>query len=255
MNYINIFNIDLPTYSIMIILGLIIGNISAYIVIKKRKLILEDFIILQAYGLFFGMLFAKLLYIWINRNIIEWNRIFESKYFITLMQGGFVFYGGLIGGIIGVIIAHIVHKIDVKKYFSNLIFCIPLVHGFGRIGCYLAGCCYGIPYSGYLHVRYHNIPYSLCDVDLFPVQLVEAIGLFILAFIFYRLTIKKENSMMNVYWYFISYSILRFILEIFRYDNQRGSFGTFSTSQWISIFIFVLMSFFLLRIKKKENCS
>ncbi|MDU5106453.1 prolipoprotein diacylglyceryl transferase family protein [Clostridium sp.] len=250
MDFINIFGIKFPTYSLMIISGVFIGNILAYMVIKKKKLCLEDFIMVEVYGLAFGMLGAKLLYLWVSKDMISWNRIFEKEYFLTLMEGGFVFYGGLFGGIIGVIIAHVIHKIDVKLYFENLIFCIPLVHAFGRIGCYFAGCCYGIPYSGFFHVRYHNIQYSLCDIDLFPVQLVEAIGLFILAIVFYNLTNKKAE-MKNVYLYFVFYSILRFIVEIFRFDSQRGSLWMLSTSQWISLFIFLAMSIVLF-IKNKK---
>lgn len=252
MDFINIFGIELPTYSLMIILGIIIGNILAYRIMKKKKLCIEDFIVLETYGLAFGMLGAKLLYLWVSRDMITWSRIFEKEYFLALMQGGFVFYGGLFGGIIGVILVHLIHKIDVKLYFKNLIFCIPLVHGFGRIGCYFAGCCYGIPYSGLFHVRYHDIEYSLCDIDLFPVQLVEAIGLFILAIVFYKLTNKKAE-MKNVYLYFISYSILRFIVEIFRFDSQRGSFGIFSTSQWISLFILFAMSIVLFVRNKRDH--
>ena len=99
-------------------------------------------------------------------------------------------------------------------------------------------------------MRYHNIQYSLCDIDLFPVQLVEAIGLFILAIVFYNLTNKKAE-MKNVYLYFVFYSILRFIVEIFRFDSQRGSLWMLSTSQWISLFIFLAMSIVLF-IKNKK---
>ena len=252
MDYINILGVSIPMYSVMIITGLILGNIFAYIVIKKRKLVLEDFIVLEAYGLAFGMLGAKLLYLLININSIEWSRLFEKDYFIPLMQGGFVFYGGLFGGVVGIFIAKVIHKINAKEYFADLIFCVPLVHGFGRVGCYFAGCCYGVPYNGYMSVRYHNIPYSLCDINLFPIQLVEAIGLFILALVFYIIINRKQSSMKYVYLYFFSYSILRFIIEIFRYDAQRGKIGIFSTSQWISIAIIIIMSLCLLKIKDKK---
>lgn len=252
MGTINIFGINIPMYSLMIILGLLIGNIVAVKVIINNKLNLEDFIVLEAYGLAFGMFGAKLLYLWININNIQWSRFFEFEYFNGLMRGGFVFYGGLIGGIIGVVIAHKIHKIDVKKYFAQLIYCIPLVHAFGRIGCYFAGCCYGMPYDGVFHVEYHNNPYSLCDVKLFPVQLVEAISLIILAIIFYILIRKKGSSLRWTYLYFISYSIVRFILEMFRYDYERGSVGIFSTSQWISICILTLMIILLIISKKKK---
>lgn len=255
MNYINILGNNVPSYGLIIILGLIISNIVGYIVIRKYKLLIEDFLIIESYFLGFALIGAKLLYLFVSRNDIDWSRIFEFEYFNTLMQGGFVFYGGLIGGFIGCFLVKSIHKIDVVKYLSTLIFCIPLAHGFGRVACYFAGCCYGMPYSGPFSVEYHNIPYSLCDVELFPVQLVEAICLFIFALIFLYLVIKKRSSTNLIFLYLICYSVLRFILEYFRYDAARGHLGVFSTSQWISIFILILMVALLIwtNLKRKTN--
>ena len=253
MNYISIFNFRIPSYSVMMLLGLILGNTLAYVVIKRKKLIIEDLIIMETYGLAIGMLSAKLFYLWIVRDSIDWSKIFNVKYFLPFLQGGFVFYGGLFGGIFANILVKLIHKIDVMKYLSSLIFCIPLVHGFGRIGCYLSGCCYGIPYNGPFHVEYHNIPYSLCDVKLFPIQLVEALFLFILAIIFFYLVIKLKANTKLVYWYFICYSILRFILEFFRYDAERGSLWLLSTSQWISLIILIIIGIILIMNKKNAK--
>ena len=121
MNYINFFNIAIPSYSLMIILGLIISNIVALNVIKKHQLILDNFILLETYCLSFGMLGAKLLYLFIIRNAIDWSQIFNWSYTKNLLQGGFVFYGGLIGGLAGIFIASFLHKIDVKMYITKLI--------------------------------------------------------------------------------------------------------------------------------------
>lgn len=241
MNYINIFDKQVPIYGIIIIIGLIITNIIACLVINKYKLSIEDFFIIESYFLGFALIGAKLLYLFVIRDTIDWSRMLEFEYFNAYMQGGFVFYGGLIGGFIGCIIVKTLHKIEVKKYLSSLIFCIPLAHSFGRIGCYFAGCCYGIPYSGPFYVEYTDIPYSLCNVKLFPVQLVESISLFVLALIFLFLIIKKGPLVKFIPLYLINYSILRFILEYFRYDPERGKAGIFSTSQWISVFIFITM--------------
>lgn len=250
MNYINFFNIAIPSYSLMIILGLIISNIVALNVIKKHQLNLDNFILLETYCLSFGMLGAKLLYLFIIRNAIDWSQIFNWSYTKNLLQGGFVFYGGLIGGLAGIFIASFLHKIDVKMYITKLIFCVPLAHGFGRIGCYLSGCCYGMPYSGPFHVEYHNIPYALCEIKLFPIQLVEAVILFLLAIVYFYLAYynKKSPSLLPII-YFITYAVIRFILEFYRFDTQRGSFWTLSTSQWISLMI--LTSSLLIIVFKK----
>ena len=240
MNYFSFFNINIPSYSIMILIGLIIGNVFAFFIIKKRNLILDDFILIETYGLAFGMLGAKLLYLFICRKEIDFTRILDWNYIQPYIKGGFVFYGGFIGGLIGIYLVKIIHKIDVLKYLSELIFCIPLVHGFGRIGCYLSGCCYGIPYNGPFNIEYHNIPYTLCDVNLFPIQLVEAISLFLLAIIFFSIILKYRGSIKLILYYFISYSILRFFIEFYRYDSARGGIWILSTSQWISLIILII---------------
>lgn len=240
MNYIILFDIPIPTYSIMIILGLTLSNVIALKIIRKHKLNSDNFILLETYCLSCGMFGAKLLYLFIIRNSIDWSQIFNWSYSKNLLQGGFVFYGGLIGGLAGIFIASYLHKIDAKTYITKLIFCVPLAHCFGRIGCYLSGCCYGMPYSGLFYVEYHNIPYTLCNVKLFPIQLVEAVILFLLAILYFYLVYynKKSTSLMPIT-YFITYAIIRFILEFYRFDAQRGSFGAFSTSQWISLIILI----------------
>ena len=66
------------------------------------------------------------------------------------MRGGFVFYGGLLGGLFGIYLGGKILKIPVWEYAQNTIPVIPLAHGFGRLGCLMAGCCYGVPYDGVL---------------------------------------------------------------------------------------------------------
>lgn len=72
-----------------------------------------------------------------------------------------------------VLLAGKIHKFNVKIYIRNFIFLIPFIHAFGRIGCFFAGCCFGIPYNGIGAVVFPENSYALPDVSLFPVQLVE----------------------------------------------------------------------------------
>lgn len=241
MGSINFFGRELPLYGIIIAIGLIVGNIVVYRDIHRRKQNFDDFILIETYGLAFGWLGAKILYLWVSRGFIEWNRIGEVNYLIYLMKNGFVFYGGLIGGVIGIIIAKFIHKIDLKMYLSELVYCIPLVHGFGRIGCFHAGCCFGMPYNGPLAIVYNDPSHMMCGIKLFPVQLLSALILFSFAFIFYILIKKKGSSIEFFLGYIMTYSIARFLIEFLRYDSIRGGFWIFSTSQWISISIFIIL--------------
>lgn len=234
--YFDLLGKRIPSYSIMILLGLLIGNMIAFILIKKYKLDKYDFIIIESYTLIGAFMGAKVLYIYTVKNLIDWSQFFKPEYLNTIMKGGFVFYGGLIGGMITCLIGAKIHKIDVKIYIEKLIFLVPLVHGFGRIGCFMAGCCYGIPYHGIFSVRFPEQSFAPAHISLFPVQLLETICLFCLSFAIYLFT-KNRLDEKGIQFYCIGYGLIRFGLEYLRYDYVRGRWLIFSTSQWISLLI------------------
>ena len=143
--YLNILGFHIPSYGLMITLGVILANVFALYPLKKYKLIFDDFLILEAYTLLGAFIGAKLLYLIISYREIDWSRFLEPRYFNYIMSSGFVFYGGLIGGLLCFLFAGKFHHINSKPYITHLIYLIPWIHGFGRIGCFLAGCCYGTP--------------------------------------------------------------------------------------------------------------
>lgn len=233
--YLNIFGLTIPSYGFFIALGVILANLVAYIVLKKKtKQSFDDFIIIEGYCLLGAFIGAKLLYIIVSFKSIDWSRIFEPEYFSYMMLSGFVFYGGLIVGLAFVFLAGKIHKINAFAYAKNFIFLIPIIHGFGRVGCFMAGCCYGRPHDGVLGVVFPEGSFAPSGVKLFPVQLVEAVCLLFIAAIILYLQLKKDSPY-TVEVYLILYAILRFILEYFRYDEVRGIYAGMSTSQWISI--------------------
>ena len=173
--YLDLFGIQIPSYGFCIILGVLIANLIACFVLKKEKMNFENFLILEAYCFIGAFLGAKLLYLFVSFRSIEWNRLFELQYFNGLMQAGFVFYGGLLGGLLVVWIAGRMHRIEPFGYIKKFIFLIPMIHAFGRVGCFMAGCCYGMPYEGMGAVVYPEHSIAPSGVKLFPVQIVEAV--------------------------------------------------------------------------------
>lgn len=241
-------NLEIPAYGLMIVIGVISANLLAVPIIKKYQLDFNDFIILEAYTFLGAFLGAKLLYLWVSRAEIDWSRFFEDEYFNQIMQGGFVFYGGLIGGICSAFLAGKLHHIQAMSYIRKLIFLIPWIHCFGRIGCHLAGCCYGKPYGGLFAVTYPIGSLAPAGVKLFPVQLVEALGVLVIAIVIILLQVKRNFSY-TIELYLVFYGILRIILEYFRFDEVRGAILGLSTSQWISI---ILIGFVLIKIGHKR---
>ena len=253
--YFQVGTFRLPGYSLMIIIGLLTGNFLVWLFGKRWKLSFNDFIILEAYTFLGAMIGAKGLYLFVARDQIQWNRFFEPEYFQMIMKGGFVFYGGLILGFAAFLLAGKIHKIDAFAYIRRLLFVVPYIHGFGRLGCFMAGCCYGCPYDGLGAVVFPEGSMAPAGIPLFPVQLVEAMLLFVLAGLLLLLAGRFTSAMQPVALYFGAYAVIRFALEYFRYDDaERGGFAWFSTSQWISIGVAAALFFvFGLRLFLKKR--
>lgn len=256
--YFHVFGAAIPSYGCMIFLGLFLANVIAVWRFKKEKLNTDNMVLAEAYGFFGGVLGAKLLYLLVSYKDIEWNRITEPDYLNYLLGGGFVFYGGMIGGLLFVILSGKIHKFDVWEIVCKLAFLIPFAHAFGRIGCFLAGCCYGRPYSGPGAVVFPDDGFAPSGVSLFPIQLLEAGLLFVLFVILFAFTLKGYEKICPEI-YIFAYGLIRFCLEFVRYDAERGSFGPLSTSQWISVVMVSGVVFEVLfrrkRVKRKTNAD
>jgi len=254
MKSFNLGILEVPYFGICITVGVMVSGIIGYHLLEKFKLNTDNLFLLFTYVGTLGIVGAKILYLILNIKAVEWNRLLEYKYVEQLLGGGFVFYGGFLGGIIGLLLAKKIHNINILEYMTILIPCVPIAHAFGRIGCALASCCYGIPYSGAFHVIYHAPAFAPIEQPLFPVQLLEAFINFGIAAILIFFILKKGKSIMNILLYLYSYSISRFFLEYLRYDSsERKIFGVFSTSQWISIGILVLVTGFAVRENSRKQ--
>lgn len=233
-----ILGLKIPAYGLMIACGVLFANIIAIFLLKKNRHSIEDFIIFQCYGALGGFIGGKSLNILIIYKYIAWDKIFEIEYFNYIMRAGFVFYGAMIGGVIAILIAGKIHHFDSLDFLEEYVMLLPLVHSFGRIGCFFAGCCYGIPYSGIFCVTFPKNSFAPSGISLFPIQLLESALLFLifLSIIYLKLRYKFKYA---IEFYLISYGIIRFFLEMYRFDSQRGELWLFTTSQWISVFMVI----------------
>ena len=255
-----IFNHNISMYSLAILVGIAFGTLFAvYHFSKYHDIPKEDIFYAILFGIIGLGIGAKLLYIITNIPFLIQNasRLEFWPTVLALLQAGFVFYGGLIGGILGIYIYSKAFKVSFKKLLLIIVPVIPLVHAFGRIGCFFAGCCHGMEYHGFGSVVFTNSPFvkpELLNVPLFPSQIVESICNLII-FIILLVTYKKmKDSYKPIALYCILYSIVRFVLEFFRGDTVRGFLLNLSTSQWISILIFIVgIGILIYNNKHKEN--
>ena len=223
-------------YGLIIGIGVIAAYLTAEYRARKRKLGNEDTVFfLVVWCVIGGMLGAKLLY-WIT----QYREILRDPSIIwTNLTDGFVVYGGILGGIFAGWLYCRVRKLPFLKFFDLTMPSIALAQGFGRIGCFLAGCCYGRETDGPIAITFTNSDFAPNGVPLIPTQLISS-GLDFLHFgVLLFLARKCKGDGQVAGFYLIFYSVGRFILEFFRGDLERGSVGALSTSQFISIFIFL----------------
>ncbi|MGA2193089.1 MAG: prolipoprotein diacylglyceryl transferase [Nitrospirota bacterium] len=206
--------------------------------------------------------------LWILVAAIVGSRVFqvavEHKYYfrnpieiLEIWKGGLVFYGGFIFAVFVGVWYLSKHKMPVWKTADVLAPCIALGQAIGRLGCLSAGCCFGKPTSLPWGITFTD-PDSLANplgLPLHPTQAYESIGDFLIfAFLFlYRKRIKFDGQL---FWmYVIMYSVLRFVIEFFRGDAERGfvhvaSFDL-STSQAVGIVAFLTAVVALTQLKRK----
>jgi phosphatidylglycerol:prolipoprotein diacylglycerol transferase len=200
------------------------------------------FLLLISAGVFLGshILYAlvnyeNILYMVKNREKI--NSLQKAYNAYMYVFGGSVFYGGLIGGTVTAFFC--VRKKNNWGYLIDIITpSIPLFHFFGRIGCFLGGCCYGIEsVFGFTYTR--AVIDSANTVKRFPVQLLEALFNIVLFFVLEQLRRKDRFRNKLFYIYVIVYATGRFFIEFLRGDDLRGKWPVLSTSQIISIVVLV----------------
>lgn len=154
---------------------------------------------------------------------------FMQKY----LYAGFVFYGGILGALLGAWLYCRANHIAYGRIERVLLPVCPWIHAFGRVGCFFTGCCYGksVPW-GYV---YHNSAVAPNGIPLLPVQLMEAVFEMLICIVIIILSKKERRSGTLTAVYLASYGVFRFIIEFWRGDMYRGFIGALSVSQWIAL--------------------
>lgn len=241
-------------YGLMIAIGIVAGCLTAEYRARKQGLDSEQIFPMILWCLVGGFLCAKLLF-WIT----EWKSIAQDPGFMMeTLSSGFVVFGGIIGGILTGFLYCRIKGLIFFKYADVILPSVALAQGFGRIGCFLAGCCYGRVLlwkrdGEFFSVIFQNSEYAPNHVALIPTQLYSS-GLDFLHFLLLLLIARNKKADGQVTaCYLIFYSVGRFVIEFFRGDIIRGSVGILSTSQFISIFTGIAGIVLLVLVAKKRS--
>lgn len=246
-------HITLYSYGLMIALGIIFSYWFVSRRATKFGLNSDQLSTFFIYAIIAGFVGGKLLFFFEDFS----SYLAKPSKFLNITGGGFVFYGSVIF-VVPVIIWYLrKKKIPVRPFLDVIAFVGPIAQGFGRIGCFLAGCCHGKVCHNSLGVTYSH-PDSLANplnTPLYPTQLFDiAINAIIFITLFWLEKRKKfAGQLMLVY--MMMYAVGRSINEIYRGDEERGFVfgGWLSHSQLIAMVIFAICIYGWMRWRKLEE--
>ncbi len=255
----NFLGITFYSYSLFMFFGIIAFLIYGYICLYKMEKEEEETVyktVLVAIPSM-GVLLASAFVL---------NSLFNSIEEGRLVLGGITWAGGVFGAFIAF---PLMTRVFIKEkrgmeieHFSHLVPGIALGHAFGRVGCFLAGCCYGSPTGSVLGVVYpagtvpaleytdYSDPSNLCSLPLMPVQLFEAV-FEVLLFVFMIVMYKRLKSY-NISVYLVFYGVFRFALEFLRGDDRGATGIAVSPSQLMSI-LFIVSGIILAVLQYKKQ--
>lgn len=258
-------------YGFMMFIGFSVGTLLASRRAETVGLKADVIWDLMMWLLIPGIAGARLVYLLQN-----WSRVIGGKSGVELLKsvvalwdGGIVFYGGVIGGLVGLVAFCKRNNIRPLLLADVVIPSLFVGSGFGRIGCFLYGCCYGgvcslpwavkfPPDSMTFEALSHKAPEFIAQdgmstVALHPAQIYSSVLAFLLGgFLMWFFRRRPfEGAVLALGW--IIYPINRFVLEIIRFD-EPGRLGTsFTFSQLMSMGLFVTGCVFMFWLQKKNG--
>lgn len=243
--------LGLNLYDILIFVGLISALVVFRILTDHRKMGLKNqriFLLFALPSICFGFLSAAAIQGFYE--VLAGNEFTLTK--IT-------FFGGLIGGAISYLLLSLfTEKVLLEKeeravFHSDFMTvveaapaCITIAHAFGRLGCLMAGCCYGAQTDAW-----YGVSTPMESVKVVPIPLFEALFLFLLFAIVVVLFVKGKWGAMSLY--LVGYGIWRFIIEFFRADARGETLISQLTPSQLTAIIAIIIGVFLYFIEKKKR--
>jgi prolipoprotein diacylglyceryltransferase len=217
-------------YPSMIILSLVVNVVIVFLLSKKFNYKIDELcsmIVVNNIGIIGG----GLLYTYIFSKSL-----------------GFSSLGGVLGGLLTLYLYSLLVKKDYKYMMILFMPSIPLMYAIGKIGCFVAGCCYGIPYDGVGHIVYHHSMVAPLSTNLFPVQIVETIVFLIIFICVINKFYKNKFSIKLIMEEIIICGIAKLLLDFLRFEHTTK---LFTVNQLMCLVLIVISSVYLMKLNKK----
>lgn len=235
------------TVAIAFILGIYISSKEAV-----RKNINVNLIYDLTFYLVIGSLIgARIYYVLFFNHATFLN---DPLYIFKLWQGGLAIHGAIFGGITAIWLFSKWRNVNFLDICDITAPSVILGQAIGRIGCFLNGCCFGVPTCSDFGIKFPegSLPYlAYGDAYLHPTQLYEIL-LDFLGFLILWASRKKITFKGGIFLlYIILYGAIRLVVAQFRSDNSYVWHTGIKTAQFISVLMIVIGA--IIFLKKKKN--
>jgi phosphatidylglycerol:prolipoprotein diacylglycerol transferase len=248
-----IFGIKIYSYGLLMAVGILCAvTVSAHL--AKRSLASAE----PVYDLSFvivlcSLLGARIFYVLNNAGYF----LAHPVEIFLLNRGGLVFFGGLIAGFAGAYVYLKKTGQNVWQTGDIVMAGVPLGQAFGRIGCFLNGCCFGRPTDLDIGIAFPPGSFAVDHyqdlVTVHPVQLYNAGADFLVFLVLYTVFEERRFSGQIVALYGLLSSLVRFLTEFFRGDVPLV--GPFTQAQWISIAVFLFSVVLYRRLASRSRAA
>jgi len=246
---------SIPSFAFALMLASLAGTYFAYRTAPKRGLSQIAILDLAIIGTLMAVIGGRLFHVFAEEPRYYWE---HPSHIYQIWLGGFVSYGAFIGLGTGWIVYCKWKHLDTLAYLDHVgLFTGPFIDFFVRLGCLMAGCCFGKPspfhkFEYLLYIKFTN-PSSdagslFPGVALYPTQIYSMIAAILIFLVCYQIDKHKKFKGQVMMSFLLLYAVSRFFIEFLRGDVARKLYfgGAISTGQIMSIlFFFGALGFYL----------
>lgn len=229
--------LEVHSYGFFLALAFLAGILISLRYAKKEGLNPQFVFDLAIYDIIAAIVGARLFYV-----IGQWDYFRSNLLEVFMVQnGGLVFLGGFFLALAVTLIYAVSKKIPLLKLFDALAPGVSLGYAIARIGCFLNGCCFGVPTNSWLGVRFPpgSLAASYCPGEaVYPTQLYSMTLMFLVFLFLAWLYPRKRFDGQLFFWWLVLYSVYRFLVELIRFSPIYW-FGL-TPAQVMVIFTFAL---------------
>ncbi len=243
--------ITLHTYGLFVALGFLVGLMVTVKLAKAEGVSSSQVMDMGFVIILSAIIGSRVLYIIMNAS--HYTR--EPLDMLKIWEGGLVFSGGVLGVILTMLWYIKRHGLALGKIADLWAPAMAIGQAFGRIGCFMAGCCYGKPTDQWWGITFTN-PHCLAPLNqpLHPTQLYSSLSGFVIFLVVLVLYQRRKFEGQVFLWLLIMHSTARLAIERFRGDN-RGLFlsSNMTLTQFVTLLILIASVGILFVVKSKRK--